>query len=130
MVKTRTFKLKRKRGVDEVPTMAFVGASQGDTSQSNDVANADNPWMMFMYKGIDRTDQKAVDEEYRRRMVEYNAYVGKLKSEGKYGEEFEYEITIIDNPIDYNYGIKDRENPIESHKMTIIDFSKDGNTTD
>lgn len=90
---------KHKKGItDLLNTYAFVGSSQGDTSQTNNVQDYidSKGWLSFAFdNSIDRYNQEAINKESERRQKENEITINKLKQSGEYGQEYEVTTTVL-----------------------------------
>lgn len=131
-----TYNFKYKRGIDDLRNVyAWHGNSQGDESATNDIEEAKSrgSWMSYMFGDIDPTDQNAINLESERRRKENDAYIAKLKLEGRFGEEYTVTMHVKHNPIfdtpPFNKKVyigpsPPPSNPLESYKMVFIDLNK------
>jgi hypothetical protein len=125
LVANKQYTIKGKRGIDDLKGIyAFVGNSQGDTSESNEISDyiASRGWMSFIFDGIDITNQEAIYQESGRRLKDNLDYIEGLHREGRFGEEFESTISLVHNPLydepsDFAKGF-----PLTSYKMVFLDL--------
>jgi hypothetical protein len=97
-----SYSFKQRKGIDDLLCeYAWIGNSQGDTSATNDTIFGKNSrgWMSFVFKDINPDDQEAINAESERRKKANMDYIEKLKSEGRFGEEYEISIHLKHNPI-------------------------------
>jgi len=90
---------KHKKGITDLLNIyAFLGNSQGDTSETNSIEQykAAKGWLSYAFdKDIDCNDQEAINKESERRQKENEITINKLKESGEYGEEYEVTTTIL-----------------------------------
>ena len=116
-----THSFKQQQGIhDLMGVHAWIGASQGDESFSNKVSD-NHDWMVFVFDGIDKNDQKAIEEEVLRRLMHNRLYIEELKKCGEYGKEYEMKISMVPHPL---FDEVKTMPPAESYRMVILDFSK------
>ena len=97
------YTFKRKLGIDDLLCeFAFADNSQGDKSRSNsiDEYKVSQGWMSIV-SGFEEisNNQEAIYKESKKRYNTNIDYIEKLKSEGKYGEEYEIDITLHSHPL-------------------------------
>lgn len=121
----KTYAITKQRGIDDLLNeYAFRILAQGSHDRSNDVKWADDDWFSFMFGGIDKYDQEAINAESRRRHEENLRYIERLKAEGRYGEEYKEHLNLkhypeFDDP-------KAFSRPLVGQRFYFIDTS--GNT--
>ena len=89
-----------KRGVHDLKSLfAFHGNSQGDDSQHNDIQRYKDSmgWNSFCFACGLTEEEIAKEIETRRAWNE--AYVARLREEGRYEEEYFITVRIKHNPI-------------------------------
>jgi len=121
------YKFKQRRGIDDLWSLyAFHGNSQGDESQSNDIADftAAKGWMSYTFD-VEMTPE-AIAKEVARRRADNENYIRNLYRQGKYGEEFEVILSLM--PIPELDEPKIVTSPLESYRMEFIDFTNDTKT--
>lgn len=124
----KTYNIKKQKGIDDLLIeFAFKGNSQGDESVSNDVKEANNVWMSFCFRDVDKYNQDAINIEVIRRKKHNEDYIAKLKEEGKYGKEYKLHIHIKENPI-FDIKTKSDELLLTSFKMLFINNEDYGHT--
>lgn len=124
------YTIKNRRGIDDLECeYAFRGNSQGDDSVSNEISDylGSDSWMSFGFKNIDKTDQEAIYKESARIKAKNLAYIKELKESGKYGEEYDITISLVNDPFwDTPTKVTGKQlNDVTwSHKMVWLDTSK------
>lgn len=127
--KTLTFDSGR-RGIDDLNSIyAFHGGSQGDDTRSNDVElyKASNGWLILNrdFKDINYLDQNEVDKRSKEIDKENNLYIKRLKQNKKYGSKLpETNLKLKLVPLYDTPTKKISDKPLESYRMTMLDFSK------
>jgi len=124
MSNLKTFKLKRHAGVDDLKGLyAYVGNSQGDHSGSNELHSdkASGGWMSFVFD-CEET-QEAINAEVKSRAIWNENYVEELKKSGKFGTEYEINMSFRRHPLFDDE--KASETPTMTHSFFIMDVSKD-----
>jgi hypothetical protein len=129
MSEMKSYGFKRRRGYDDlVLEYAWIGNSQGDESVSNSVEHClNNSWMTYVFgKDVPKDDQEAINKEVERRKKINQEYIEKLKSEGRYGEEYEITIHLKHNPL---FDTPNREGTLaweDNTKSKVIFIDHDG----
>lgn len=121
------YTLKRKLGINDLLCeFAFVGNSQGDESKSNfiDDYNASQGWMSFIFDC--ELNQEEINKESQRRKQSNLDYIEKLKTEGKYGEEYEIDINLHPHP-SFDTPTNKGGSPLESYKFYFLNNEKNSN---
>ena len=120
----KSYKFKVRRGINDLTSIhPWVASSQGDHSYSDKVTD-EHDWLMFIFDGIDKTNQDAIDIEIERR-IQYNKdYVVELMKSGDYGSVIEHTLILKNNPM-FDKDISSIESPVESYKFVMLDLSKD-----
>jgi hypothetical protein len=116
----KKYTFKQRYGYDDLKSeYAYRGNSQGDDSGSNDVAtNQNNPWMSF---GFDCPQtQEAVDKEVIRRKEWNKNYVNSLKANGKFGLEYDINVSFIPHPM---FDEPTQPEPTFSSKFLILNLN-------
>jgi len=118
------FTLKRRYGIDDLKGLyAYVGNSQGDHSGSNELHSdkESGGWMSFVFN-CEET-QEAINAEVKSRAIWNENYIEELKKSGKYGTEFEINMSFQRHPLFDDE--KATERPTMTHSFFIMDMSKD-----
>ena len=132
MPEMKKYSIECRKGVDDLKSIyAFHGTSQGNTGGFNTAGASlnSNGWIVFSEdfknKGIDPSDQKAIDKYSKEIAAENDKYITQLHKEGKYGEEYEVSIKLVYNPLyDAPSLFSDEEFPLENYSITFLDFNK------
>ena len=126
MIRTYKSTIKIRLGIDDLICIdAFVGASQGDRSRTNSVAEyiANKGWLLPVFNDINYMNQDEVDKEIEKRSLANEYYIQELKDSNKYGIEVDkiVEFHLMDHP-----GFDNRDNCIiENYEYKIINFGKE-----
>jgi hypothetical protein len=121
------YTFKRKLGIDDLLCeVAFTSNSQGDTSASNEISDytASKGWMSITSGFEDiANNQEAIYEESKKRYNQNIDYIEKLKSEGKYGEEYEIDISLHPDP-SFDTPTNKGGPPLSSYRMIFLDLNE------
>lgn len=112
---------KQKYGIDDLECeCAFVGNSQGDETRTNSIKEyeAADGWLSYTFGPNVPMTPEAIEAEVARRKKKNKEYIERLKSQGRYGEEYEVTIHVTPNSI-LDQGA--RETSLESYQMYFID---------
>lgn len=123
-METTIYTFKGKRGITDLRSeYAFVGNSQGDESRSNSIEDyiAAKGWMSYVFSCS--LNQDAIDKEAKRRKQRNSDYIKQLKEEGRFEEEYEIKLELVNNPTfdSNNVIIANNSNPLESFKLIFLD---------
>lgn len=119
----KTYTFKARLGIDDLKQIyAFTGNSQGDTSATNSLEEyyAAKGWLSFGFNC--NLDQESINKESEERIIYNNKYILELKESGKFGEEYDINITLKCLPLfDENEIVFDKS----SYKVTFLNFSNE-----
>lgn len=116
-----------EKGIDDLLSeYAFRGNSQGDRTTTNSLKeyNESDGWLSKCFGEDFVYTQENIDIEVERRKLENISYIQQLKSDGKYGEKYEIQLSMREFPLLDGTTIKDKETPSSSYDMYFIDLSK------
>lgn len=120
-MKYHRYQLKGKRGINDLYCeYAFVSGYQGGTENTNSIERfkESKGWLVYMFK-CEMTDA-AIKTESERRIRLNQEYIQRLKTEGRFGEEYITTLELIDDPeLDNLPTIQ--SNPLETYKFIILD---------
>lgn len=118
------YQMKLRRGIDDLKSLfAFHGNSQGDESATNSIVTyvQAKGWLSFTFDC--ELTEEAIQAEIEVRRKANEEYVRVLKETGKYGEEYNVQINIQDNPaFDKPHNVT--ESPLSSYRMIFLDSSE------
>ena len=127
----RTYKMNGGyKGKDDLKSpYAFHGNSQGDDSRSNDINDyiGSQGWMYVSshFNDIDYLNQEEVNKRSLEIQKENDEYIKSLKQSGEYGKYAgDIHITMKYMPLYDDPQPRIYNKPMESYRMTFIDFSK------
>ena len=121
MSNLKTYTLKAKLGIDDLKQIyAFTGNSQGDTTATNSLEEyyAAKGWLSFGFNC--NLDQESINKESEERIIYNNKYILELKESGRFGEEYDINISFKPFlPFDVDEIVFDKS----SYKATFLNFS-------
>lgn len=123
----KTYSIKCHRGIDDLLSIyAFYYNDGGGGVGSNDIEwyKDSKGWISFIFDGIDPTNQEAINEESRRRVIENDKYITQLIKEGRYKEEYEISISMVYNPLFDAPSLHKGELEPYTGRIVFLDFSK------
>lgn len=123
----KTYNFIGKKGIDDLLSeYAFIGGSQGDETASNSLEeyNKSDGWLIKCFGEDFVYTQENIDIEVKIRKFKNEKYIKELKADGKYGEEYEIQLSLKDNPLLDKQPVFDKPIPLESYDMYFIDLSK------
>lgn len=98
MSKFKEYKINFKKGIDDLLSEhPWVGNSQGDHSFSDTNPNSD--WMSYIFDGIDKNDQDAINREIERRKKHNQNHIAELKKKGEYLKDYSVSLLIKEHPL-------------------------------
>ena len=115
MSEFKEYKVEFKKGIhDLLGEHPWVGNSQGDESYSD--TNPCSDWMSFIFGGVDKNDQEAINKEIKRRKKHNQDYIKQLKNNGEYLKDYSVSLFIKNHPLFDNNEFKP--------KGIVLDISK------